>query len=164
MLWRFGNVRSGYVSGSPSNSGSIRRLAGTGLQVAGRALGKADAALASPSVLHRADNPEQYAEEFMQAVDLALTRARGVVVALSPAESPMQSTNAAAVTPRLEARAARVRNLRLVTLGDEPLLLDPTQRLDGWNYGGDAIAAAARKIAPAVIDLVAAADRAGSSR
>jgi hypothetical protein len=76
-------------------------------------------------------------------------------------ESALQATNASAVLPQLESRAATARQLRIVNLAQEPLLLDTSQRFDDWNYGGDAIAAAAKRIAPAVIDLIAAA---GSTR
>ena len=154
MLWRFGSVRAGYVRGSSSTSGIVRQLAGTGVQFAGRALSRVDRVVAGQSAPHRADNPERYATDLMQAVDVALAHARGVVVALSPTESPLQSANAAAVVPRLKARAATAKRLRVVDLSDLPLLLEASQRLDDWNYGGDAIAAVANRIAPAVIDLI----------
>ena len=154
MLWRFGSVRAGYVGGTSSTSGMLRQVAGTGVQLAGRALSRVDRVIARSPASHRADNPERYATELMEAVDLALAHAQGVVVALSPAELPLQSANAAAVMPRLEARAAIAKNLRVVDLSDTPLLLDASQRVDDWNYGGDAIAAAANRLAPAVIDLI----------
>jgi hypothetical protein len=147
-------VRAGYAAGASSASGILRRAAGNGVQLAGRVLSRVDRATARSPVPHRADNAERYATELMQAVDAALARARGVVVALSPAESPLQSGNAAAVMSRLNARAATAKTLRVVDLSDVPLLLDASQRLDDWNYGGDAIAAVANRIAPAVIDLI----------
>jgi len=154
MLWRFGSVRAGYGARASSTSGIVRQVAGTGVQFAGRALSRVDHVLARSPVSHRADDPERYATELMQAVDVALSRAKGVVVALSPTESHLQSANAAAVVPRLKARAVTAKSLRVVDLSDEPLLLDPLQRLDDWNYGGDAILAAANRIAPAVIELI----------
>jgi hypothetical protein len=163
MLWRFGSVRAGYdqQAASASSPGAVRRAAGAGLQFAGDLLSSADRLMARTPVPHRADNPERYATQLMQAVDQALTQARGVVVAVSPVESALQATNASAVLPQLESRAATARQLRIVNLAQEPLLLDTSQRFDDWNYGGDAIAAAAKRIAPAVIDLIAAA---GSTR
>jgi len=154
MLWRFGSVRAGYVGETSSTSGIVRQVVGTGVQFAGRALSRADRVFARSTVPHRADNPERYATELMQAVDVALAHAAGVVVALSPTESTLQSANATAVMPRLKARAGTAKSLRVIDLSDVPLLLDPSQRLDDWNYGGDAIAAAANRIAPALIDLI----------
>jgi hypothetical protein len=163
MLWRYGSVRAGYDrrAAPASSPGAARRAAGASLQFAGELLSSADRLMARTAVPHRADNPERYATQLMEAVDQALTQARGVVVAVSPVESPLQATNASAVLPQLEARAATARQLRIVNLAQEPLLLDTSQRFDDWNYGGDAIAAAAKRIAPAVIDLIAAA---GSTR
>jgi len=161
MLWRFGSVRAGYERpAGASTTGVFRRTAGASLQLAGDALSNVDGLIAATPQPHRADNADRYATQLLDAVDLATTSARGVVVAVSPPESPLQSANAAAVLPRLKARAASTPTLRLVNLAGEPLLLDPSQRLDGWNYGGDAIAAAAKRIAPAVIDLIAAGDAA----
>jgi hypothetical protein len=154
MLWRFGSVRAGYAGGASSTSGIVRQVAGTSVQFIGRAVSRVDRVLARSPVPHRADDPERYATELMQAIDVALSQAKGVVVALSPIESPLQSANAAAVMPRLKARASTAKSLRVVDLSDEPLLLDVSQRLDDWNYGGDAIAAAAIRIAPAVLDLI----------
>ena len=165
MLWRFGSVNAGYatVLRSHSTSGLLRRAAGAGLQFAGRALSGVDGLFARTAAVHRADDPERYAMQLMEVVDSALARSRGVVVAVSPAESQLQTSTARSVMPRLEARVSNAKRLRLVNLAEEPMLLDESQRLDGWNYGGDAIAAAARRIAPAVIDLIAA-DAAASSR
>ena len=166
MLWRFGSVRAGYdrQAASASPQGPVRRAAGAGLQLAGQLLSSGDRLIARTPLPHRAENPERYATQLMQAVDLALTQARGVVVAVSPVESRLQASNAVAVMPQLEARARTTRQFRLVNLAQEPLLVDRSQRLDEWNYGGDAIAAAAKRIAPSVIDLIAAADAAGSPR
>ena len=166
MLLRFGSVGAGYgkPAASPSSPGPVRRVAGAGFQAAGELLASADRLLAREAVAHRADNPERYATQIMHAVDLALIQARGVVVAISPVESTLQASNAAAVVPQLEARAKDVARLRVVNLSGEPLLLDKSLRFDEWNYGGDAIAAAAKRIAPAVVDLIAAADASGTAR
>jgi hypothetical protein len=166
MLWRFGSVRAGYdrQAASASPQGPVRRAAGAGLQLAGQLLSSGDRLIARTPLPHRAENPERYATQLMQAVDLALTQARGVVVAVSPVESRLQASNAVAVMPQLEARARTTGRFRLVNLAQEPLLMDRSQRLDEWNYGGDAIAAAAKRIAPVVIDLIAAAEAAGSPR
>ena len=159
MLWRFGSVRAGYDRrAAVSTGGALRRAAGASVELAGDALSTVDRRIAPAPVSHRADDPERYGTELMHAIDLALTRARGVVVAVSPAESQVQVANAAAVLPQLDARAMTTPKLRVVNLAQEALLLDKSQRLDDWNYGGDAIAAAAKRIAPAVIDLIAATD------
>lgn len=165
MLWRFGSVRAGYDRRAAPSAmpGALRRTAGAALQLAGGVLSNADRLVARSPTPHSGDDAARYADEVLQAVDFALTKSRGVVVAISPAESPRQASNASAVLPRLAARAASTRQLRLVNLAEEPLLLDPSQRLDDWNYGGDAIAAAAKKIAPAVIELIGAAGN-GSTR
>jgi hypothetical protein len=165
MLWRFGSVRAGYVTQlrPAPPSGLLYRAAGAGLQLAGRALSGVDGLFAHAAVAHRADDSERYAMQLMAVVDAALARSRGVVVAVSPAELPLQASTARSVLPRLEARVSTAKRLRLVNLAEEPMLLDASQRFDDWNYGGDAIAAAAKRIAPAVIDLIAA-DAAASSR
>src|SRR5690242_15873268 len=87
----------------------------------------------------RVDDSQRYAADFIRAVDRSVDVARGVVVAFGATESPKQVSNADALMPALERIAAKSPRLRLVSVSDEPLLLDPSERLDGWNYGGDAI-------------------------
>ncbi len=126
------------------------------LMAAGNLLERVDRLLARPPAVHSADDPGRYTSQMLQAVDVALAHARGVVVVLTPEESPRQSANLSAVLPALAAKSAKTANLRIVNLAGEPLLLDPSQRLaGGWNYGGDAIAAAAKAITPAILELIA---------
>ncbi|HUK36810.1 MAG TPA: hypothetical protein VLV86_23005 [Vicinamibacterales bacterium] len=166
MLWRFGSVRAGYVvdASIAETPGWIRRTAGTGVESVGEALLTTDRLLAPEWSVHRADDPERYVTQLMRAVDIALSMSRGVVLAVSPAEVPVQHANAGALLPRVEARVVSERRLRLVNLADEPQLLDASQRLDGWNLGGDAIAAAANRVAPALLDLLASVGSASTTR
>ena len=166
MLWRFGSVRAGYERrDSPAPTpGWASRAAGAVLEQAGEALSAIDRVAARPALPHRAGDPDQYATDMMRVVDVALATSRGVVVAVSPAEVPFQVSNAAALLPRLKARSATTTRLRLVDLTDEPILLDASQRLDGWNVSGDAIGAVAKRIAPALIDLIALEDAARARR
>jgi hypothetical protein len=156
MSWRFGTVGAGYARTGPMppQPDAIRRTAGAVVQAGGSALSALDRFGARPATPHPADDPERYAADVMRATGVALERARGVVVALAPAESRLQSSNLAAVLPRLTAKEATTPHLRVVNLEGEPLLTDPSQRLDGWNYGGDAIEAAAKAIVPAMLDLI----------
>ncbi len=158
MRLRYGNVGAGYEGGRASNSGTLARAAGVALQFAGQTLSTADRLIAAPPARHRIDSPALYATEFMHAVDVALSKARGVVVAISPVESPLQASNGAALFPLLTARAAETKRLRVVNLAEERMLFDRSQRLDDWNYGGNAIAAVAKRIAPPIIELITAAD------
>jgi len=157
MAWRFGSVRAGYAPDDSvtSRPGLASRTAGAVLERAGDALSSIDRFGARPVSQHRADNPKQYATDMMRAVDVALSMSRGVVVAVSPAEVPLQVANAATLLPQLRSRSSTTPRLRVVDLSDEPFLLDGSRRLDGWNLGGDAIGAAAKRIAPALIDLIA---------
>jgi hypothetical protein len=166
MSWQFGSVSAGYVrdNSSATTAGWASRAAGAVVEFAGDTLSAIDRTAARPASPHQADNPERYATELMRAVDLALKMSRGVVVAVSPAEVPRQVANAATLLPRLRDRAAADMRLRLVDLADEPLLRDASQRLDGWNFGGDAIGATAKKIAPALIDLISLDDTVRAGR
>jgi hypothetical protein len=159
MLWRFGSVQAGYVRTASPGTSWMRRVSGTALQGAGIMLAGVDRMMARPAIPHRADDPERYAAQMMQTLGVALNHARGVVVALGPAESPLQASNLAALLPRLDNELRTTPRLRLVNLQADAVLRDPSQRLDGWNYGGEAIATAARAIAPSVVELIALADR-----
>jgi len=160
MVWRYGSVRAGYGRGAaPTSATWPGRAAGAVLQSAGAGLASIDQFMARPAAAHRADDPERYATQMMQAVDVALEHARGVVVALAPAESRLQASNLAAVLPRLNATLPATPALRVVNLAGERLLTDRSQRLDDWNYGGDAIAAAANAIVPPMLELIAQSER-----
>jgi hypothetical protein len=135
-----------------------------GMRTLGSALARVDRLTGRPAAPRGSGDPGRYADDMMDAVVAALTHARGVVVALSPAEAPFQSANRAAFRRRLDTTRAATPALRVVDLASEPALRDPSQRLDGWNYGGDAILAAAKAITPAMLDLIARDDRAAARR
>jgi hypothetical protein len=143
-------ARTGYLPALPLVLGEKRSPI---LRAAGAMLGRADRALARPRREREAD-AHAYVAAMLRAVDVAAQHARSVVVVLGPAESRLQSVNRAALRPALQRRLAASPRLRLVDLNGIPELADPRQRLDGWNYGGDATAVAARAIAPAVLELI----------
>jgi hypothetical protein len=123
------------------------------LQLTGAAFGRIDRALAHAPASRHTD-PRAYASDMMSAIRFAGFYARGVIVVISPAETEMQSRNRAALLEELRTRTAS-RPIRLVDLGGVRELMDPVNRLpDGWNYGGDGVAAASRAIAPAVLELI----------
>jgi hypothetical protein len=123
------------------------------LQLAGAALARIDRALARPAAVRDTD-PSSYASDMANAIQAAGLNARGVIVVISPAETGMQSQNRAALLQEFEKRSVS-RRIRLVDLGGVRELMDPVNRLmDGWNYGGDGVAAASRAIAPAVLELI----------
>ena len=130
-----------------------------GMRTIGSALARVDRAMARPSATSGSGDPAHYVTDMLAAVQAALERARGVVVVLSPAEESFQAANRAALRPRLDEMLSRVPTLRVVDLSSEPALRDPSQRLDGWNYGGDAVAVAAKAITPAMLELIARDDR-----
>ena len=135
-----------------------------GMKTIGSALGRVDRMMARPIAASGSGDPAHYVNDMLDAVHAALERARGVVVVLSPAEEPFQAANRAALRPRLDEMLARVPTLRVVDLSSEPALRDPSQRLDGWNYGGDAVAVAAKAITPAMLELIARDDREAAQR
>jgi len=124
------------------------------LRLAGAALGRVDRAFAL-APRPRDTDPRSYAADMAYAIQVAALNARaGVVVALSPAETEMQSRNRAELLHEFARRSASPK-IRLVDLSGVRELMDPVNRLDGgWNYGGDAVAAASRAIAPAVLELI----------
>jgi hypothetical protein len=155
MAWRFGSVRAGYATREVAPERSWPgRAAGALLQAAGDGLSRLDRAMARPRA-HHTDDPQHYSLDLMRAVDAALAHTRGVVIALAPAESARQAANLAAVWPLLEARRRTTPELRVLNLAGETMLTDMSQRLDDWNYGGDAIAAAAKAVTPAMLELIA---------
>ncbi len=160
MAWRFGNVRFGYErAAAKTQEPLIQRAAGAVVETLGDGLARADRMLARRAAARPAMAPDVYARQMSQAVASALERSRGVVVAVSPAETPLQADNLAALRPRVAAMLAATPALRFVDLSSEPALVDRSQRLDDWNYGGDAVAAAARAITPAMLQLIARSDR-----
>ncbi len=163
MAWRFGSVRAGYVADAPRRPGNvIRRGSGAVMEATGALLSRADR-LFAPAARRHDDDPARYAEQMSEAITAALAHASGVVVAVNPAETSRQSANLAALRPLIDAQLETTNRLRFISLQGEPLLTDPAQRLDDWNYGGDAIAAAAKAITPSVLDLIGRLDRAPSA-
>src|SRR5262249_20811458 len=111
-------------------------------------IGRASAAASLPR------DADGYADDMMTAIDAARRAARGVVVVLSPAETPQQTATRRALDMGL-ASGVRADWLRLVDLGAEPrLVTDPAMRIDGWNYSSSGIALAAGRIAEALVNLV----------
>jgi hypothetical protein len=123
------------------------------LQAAGGLLGRIDRSFARPHEAHALD-PRTYAADMLRAVDVASRHAGAVLVVLSPIESTEQAAKRRALIAPLQERVASSPRVRLVELSGIPELTAGANRLDDWNYGGDAIAVAARTIAPAVFDLV----------
>ena len=164
MAWRFGSVRAGYVGRDRvlSPRSLARRASGAALQGFGALLARADRAFAPAAAHHDSDDPARYAAQMSAAISVALAEAKGVVVAVNPAETSRQSANLAALRRVIGDRLKTTDRLRFVSLQGQPLLTDPAQRLDGWNYGGDAIAAAARAITPSVLDVITRLDPQGS--
>ena len=130
-----------------------------GMRTIGSALARIDRVMARPSASPASGDPAHYVNDMLDAVHAALEHARGVVVVLSPAEEPFQAANRAALGPRLDEMLARDPRLKVVDLSREPALRDPSLRLDNWNYGGDAVASAAKAITPAMLELIARDDR-----
>jgi len=126
----------------------------------GNALAHVDRQMVRRRTARGASDPQSYANDMLDAINAALARARGVVVALSPSEAPFQAANLAALRPRLRELLARTPTLRVVDLSRDRALRDPSLRLDGWSYGGDAVLAAAKAITPAMLELIARDDRA----
>ena len=95
-----------------------------------------------------------YVDAMMRAIDSAERHARGVLVAVSPAETDAQRRNLASLRARLEPRLSR-EPLRFVDLSQTWRLYDDELRLDGWNFGAGGNAVAAEAIAPALLELIA---------
>ncbi|HMF98153.1 MAG TPA: hypothetical protein VKE96_27820 [Vicinamibacterales bacterium] len=150
--WRYGTVSRGYSlpSGSSSTSGPTR-IAGTALEAVGDGLAAVDAGAAR--LLRSAPAAGPYADAMMTAIDAAHRRAQAVILVLSPAETPGQRHNAAALRQRLP-DAAAASWLRIVDLDTEPRLRRDDLRYDGWNYGGVATTIAAEHVTPAVLSFI----------
>jgi hypothetical protein len=163
MVWRFGDVQSGYVPPELRRDGGtsfVRGTAGSLLESIGGTLGAADRGIAQ-LLARRGDwtvrnpNATEYVDAMMKAIDTAHRLARGVVVVLSPSETAEQAANARALNARLAAPAGATPWLRVVDLGgDSRLAADPTLRIDGWNYASAGVALVANTIAPALLSLI----------
>lgn len=129
----------GAVARSP-----LLRLAGDLLDAADRATGAAT----DPAMVNQTD----YATSIEAAVRAAQrSSTAGVVVVLAPFDDNRR------VKARLESAVAGER-VRLVDLHDDPRMLDPGLRLDGFSFSVAGHAVAASNVAPAVLDLI---DKAG---
>jgi len=150
--WRYGSVSRGYTSTSASSTASAaKQLAGVAFEATGEGLGAADAGAARLFRSEPAAAP--YADAMMASIEAARRRAHAVVLVLSPAETPEQQHNAAALRPRLPDTAGAPW-LRIVDLDSEPRLRRDDLRYDGWNYSGVATTIAAEHITPAVLRFV----------
>ncbi len=163
MIWRLGDVQRGYVSlefqRDPATS-RLRRAAGSTLEALGDAMGAADRAVAGMLPRHRVvrlqEDPIDYADAMMAAVDAAHRHARGVVVVVSPTERAEQASNLRALKIRLDGKLGSATWLRFVDLGEDlELSVDGALRLDGWNYASAGITLAATRIAPPLLSLIA---------
>jgi len=90
------------------------------------------------------------------AVDVARRLARGVVVAVGPAETDRERENVRALRARLADRLAHDRAIRLIDLTDAAGLTDRTLMLDGYNYGAAGRAQVATVITPVLLELIGA--------
>jgi hypothetical protein len=162
MLWRYGDVRSGYVAAAERRGPSapfVRRTAGAVLESIGGLLQAADRGLArlvdsSPRSVAPSSDANSYAGDMVTAIEAAYRSARGVVVVLSPPETAQQQANRAALTSRL-APLGGASWLRIVDLGaDRELVSEPSMRVDGWNYSSSGVARVANVIAPALLSLI----------
>jgi hypothetical protein len=164
MVWQYEDVALGYARHQPSaashqTSGSaFRRAAGSTLQWAGARLGAADRSLARTIGRNEdqlGDAPRlPHGEAMSAAIAAAQRHARGVVVAVSPAETAEQERNLTALTRQIDNQPGSAAWFRFVDLGAEPALYAEALRVDGWNYASAGIALAAGRIAPALVSLV----------
>jgi hypothetical protein len=133
------------------------RVIGAPLEYAGGVLEAADRGLASLSGAADRDGgelePAAYAKAMTGAIDAAHRQARGVVVALAPAETDRQARNRAALSGALGTLGSPAW-LRVVDLQNVPELSDRSLRLDGFNFGATATSIAAEAIAPAFLTLI----------
>ena len=145
MVWRFGNVQSGYVPAElrrGRDTSFVRGAAGSLLQAVGGTLDAADRRIAQ--MLARRDSTVRvvdaadYADAMMKAIDAAHRVARGVVVVLSPSETARQAANRRALDARLAAPTSAAAWLRI----------------DDWNYASAGVALVASRIAPALVSLM----------
>jgi hypothetical protein len=164
MAWRFGDVSRGYTaveSQSGPSTPALRRAAGRTLEAIGDVLGAADRFAArttrsrQPDAVASDQSVDSYADAMVTAIDAAHRHARGVVVAVSPAETEEQVLRLRALEARLNGGIGSAPWFRLVDLGLEARLRDEALRIDGWNYSSAAITLAAELIAPAILSLIA---------
>lgn len=135
----------------------VRRLAGGVLSAIGTSAAAADRALArsvsGEAQATMARDADAYVSAMTRAIEAAQRHSRGVVVAVSPAETDEQRRNLAALRQAIEPRVSHER-LRFVDLGQVARLYDHDVRLDGWNFSAAGISLVSQTIAPAMLDLI----------
>jgi hypothetical protein len=149
MALQYGSVRAAYGDGPVVATSLGRRIVGRVLRGVGSAAGRLDeSSLAQP--------PGSYADHMSAAVDVARRLARGVIVAVGPAETDRERENVRALRARLSDRLAHDRALRLVDLTNAPGLTDRTVMLDGYNYSAAGRARVGAAITPVLLQLIEA--------
>jgi len=133
------------------------RAVGAPIELLGDALAGIDRSLArvapSDDAPPSAAAPRAYAAAIIAAIEAARAQARGVVVALAPAETDRQRRNLEALVTQISERG-HPDWLRFVDLGTVAELSDASLRLDGFSFGATATSIAARAIAPAFLALI----------
>ncbi len=161
MVWRFGDVTSGYTPAAspiPPGTSVLRGLSGRALMNAALAAGDRIAAGVTKRRAGQTsedESPGVYADQMIAAIQSAHQHARGVVLVLSPAETPRQAERRNALMSRLR-EGAESRWRRIVDLGADKSLAGAAMRIDGWNYSSAGLTRTAELIAPALVDLVLA--------
>jgi hypothetical protein len=161
MVLEFGDVNRGYAPADARKiraRSPVRRAAADGMTAIAATLEAVDGFIAPGAGRSRRQAsavapPATYADDVIASIDVAHQHASGVVLMLSPAETPEQRANLAALDGRL---AEQTRPwLRVVDLGAHPELLDPSMRVDAWNYSSAGLTRVAELLAPAVLAFIA---------
>jgi hypothetical protein len=149
MALQYGSVRAAYGDGPIVATPLSHRIVGGVLRAVGRAAGRLDESSLDPPA-------GSYADHISAAVDVARRLARGVIVAVGPAETDRERENVRALRARLADRLAHDRAVRLIDLTDASGLTDRTLMLDGYNYSAAGRARVAAAITPVLLELIAA--------
>jgi hypothetical protein len=153
MRWRFGDVARGY--GEPSHDratqSAVARFAGAMVEGVGATLQAIDTSLARVSPESKLTD---YPTALVRSVHAAHQRSRGVVLAFSVAETVAQRSARSAAQEALTRAFGSPAWLRVIDLDGDERLIDPVWRVDGWNYGGTAIALVAERLASELLLLV----------
>jgi hypothetical protein len=147
MALRYGSVRAGYGDGVVQSQGPVRRAAGRVLMGIGYAARRVDESL--PPV--PAGN---YVDGMIAAVETARRLARGVIVAVGPAETEQDREHLRTLQSRLAASLASDRAIRLIDLTSAPDVHDPELLLDGYDYGAEGRTRVAAAISPTLLELI----------
>ena len=147
MALRYGSVRAGYGDGVVRPPWPLRRAAGRMLMAVGSAARRMDESL--PPV-----PAGDYVDGMIAVVDTARRLARGVVVAVGPAETAQDREHLRLLQSRLAASLARDRAIRLIDLTSAPDLHAPDLLLDGYDYGAEGRTRVAAAISPTLIELI----------